>query len=94
MIKVDCSKDEIIFSGHSIPEICAAVSSVMYTSVNILLRYDENCYDYCDNFDEDYVRISIKHHDYIVDMVIENMIEMLEDIVDDNNEDKLEVVRS
>ena len=89
MIKIDIDKDIITFNGHSMPDICAAVSSVMYTSVNAILKYDENSIDYNDKNDK--VIIKIIKHDKIIDMLIINMIDMLNDIHSDYGDDYLQI---
>lgn len=92
MIKITKSSDVIFFKGHTIPDVCAAVSSIMYTSVNMLLKYDKNCFMYKDNAEEDFVVISIYRHDNIIDMIIDNMFDMLTDLQEDDNEDKIEII--
>ena len=49
MIKIKREKDIVTITGHAIPTICAAISSSMYTSINAILKYDENCIDYIDD---------------------------------------------
>lgn len=89
MININREKDVITFHGHTIPVVCSAVSSVMYASVNMLDKYDKNCLLFEDNRDEDYVKITLLKHDDIIDLVINNMFDMINDIIDDSNDDKI-----
>lgn len=92
MIKITKSSDTVFFKGHTIPDVCAAVSSIMYTSVNLLNKYDSECFLFKDNTKEDFVVISIYRHDNFIDMIIDNMFDMLNDLYEDNNEDKIEII--
>lgn len=92
MIRITKSSDIIFLKGHTLPDICAAVSSIMYTSANMLLKYDKDCFLFKDNTKEDFVVISIYRHDNIIDMIIDNMFDMLNDLREDNNEDKIEII--
>lgn len=87
MIRITKKNDQITFTGHTIPDICAAVSSVMYTTANALLKYKNDCINYTD--DEDTVTITINYHDEIIDMLIDNMFDMFNDIKEDGNIDKI-----
>lgn len=89
MIKIDIDKNKIKFIGHSLPDICAAVSSVMYTSVNAILKYDKDSIDYKDENDE--VIITIIKHDKIIDLLINNMIDMLNDIHSDFGDNYIQI---
>lgn len=89
MIKIDIDKNKIKFIGHSLPDICAAVSSVMYTSVNAILKYDKYSIDYKDENDE--VIITIIKHDKIIDLLINNMIDMLNDIHSDFGDNYIQI---
>ena len=89
MIKIDIDKNIIIFNGHSLPDICAAVSSVMYTTMNAILKYDETSVEYKD--ENDIVTIKIIKHDKIVDLLIINMIDMLNDIHSDYGDNYVQI---
>ena len=98
MIKITQIGDNIVFQGHTLPDICAATSSIMYTTVNAMKKYEDmrnrgDMFSYKDNLDADYVEIKIIEHDVFIDLLIENMFDMLNDLKDDNNEDKLDIVR-
>lgn len=94
MIKIEYNDNVVTFKGHTTPDICAAVSSVMYTSVNLLDKYDNDCFLFKDYEQEDFVLISIYRHDNFIDMIINNMFDMLNDLIEDGNEDKIELKRS
>ncbi len=80
MIKVIKKGDSITITGHSQPDVCASISSVMYTSVNMLAKYDKDCVVFEDNNELDFVAIDIKKHDEVIDLVVDNMMSMFEDI--------------
>lgn len=80
MIRVVRDGNKIKISGHSVPDICAAISSIMYTSVNALLEYNKDCISY--NDDGDSVKITILEHDDIIDMIVNNMFNMFKDVDD------------
>lgn len=82
MIEISKNKDRILVSGHSEHDICAAISSIMYTGVNFLDRYDNECIDFEDNTKEDYVMIRINKHDDTIDMIIDTMMDMFKDVID------------
>ena len=83
MIKITKENDVIKITGHAIPTICAAISSSMYTSVNAMLKYDETCIDYIDDEELDMVTITIKKHDRIIDLLVDNMFKSFKDIRED-----------
>ena len=89
MIKININKNIITFKGHSLPGICAAVSSVMYTTMNAILKYDETSVEYKD--ENDIVTIKIIKHDKIVELLIINMIDMLNDIHSDYGDDYVQI---
>ena len=89
MIKINISgkNDKIEILGHALYDdygkdiVCAGVSSVVITTINAILTFDENyiCYSsYKDKF-----MIEIKNHNEIVDNLINNMIDMLKNIEND-----------
>lgn len=95
MVKIIFNGNKITFEGHTYPDICAAVSSIMYTTANLLDKYSsivkENVLKFTDNVYDDYVEMTILYTDDIVDMVVNNMKHMIEDLIEDNNEDKIEL---
>ena len=90
MIKVTVLEDSVEIQGHALPDVCAAVSSVMYTTINILARIDEKCVTFKDYLEseekEDKVVIKLLKHDHIIDIIYDNMINMFEDIESAHND--------
>ena len=77
MIKIKFEENLITITGHANYSdgndiVCASVSSIMYTTVNALLRLDENSIKYTDNKDK--VTIEILKHNEIIDTLIINMM--------------------
>ena len=86
MIKVSINKENnivnnITIKGHANFDdygkdiVCASVSSIVITSINAILRIDENSIDYQE--EEGLVIINIKKHTNIIDILIDNMIDLL-----------------
>ena len=81
MIKVFRSNDEIKLTGHSDYDtlgkdiVCSAVSSIMITTVNAILKFDERAISYRRYSDESQIKINKK--DKITLLLIDNMMEML-----------------
>ena len=73
------------------PDICAAISSIMYTSVNALLKYDTDCIDYKD--ENDIINIKILKHDDIIDLLIDNMFNMFNDVYTDYGDNYIQIKR-
>ena len=84
MIKVVINKDNIKISGHAgygvsgTDIVCASVSSIVITSLNAIIRIDENAISY--KQDEGFIEVDIKKHEKTVDILIDNMISMLEEL--------------
>jgi uncharacterized protein YsxB (DUF464 family) len=84
MIKIIINKDNIKISGHAgygvkgTDIVCASVSSIVITSLNAIIRIDENAIDY--KQDEGFIEVNIKKHEKTVDILIDNMISMLEEL--------------
>ena len=82
MIKIDYKENLITISGHANYSngndiVCASVSSIMYTTVNALLRLDESSIKYTDNKDK--VTIEILKHNETIDTLKANS-ELTEDM--------------
>ena len=86
MIKVSINKENnivnnITIKGHANFDdygkdiVCASVSSIVITSINAILRIDENSIDYQE--EEGLVIIDIKKHTNVIDILIDNMIDLL-----------------
>ena len=87
MIKINIKKDEITIKGHSgyaeegADIVCASVSSIAITTVNSLLRIDEDCIEYEEK--DGYLNIKIKKHNEVIDKLIDNMIDLLKELEKD-----------
>ena len=75
MIKVSIKKEDNIVKnvkveGHAgygvkgTDIVCASVSSIVITSLNAIIKIDENSIDY--KQDEGFIEVSIKKHDIIL----------------------------
>lgn len=90
MIKIVIDKDNIKISGHAgygvkgNDIVCASVSSIVITSLNAIIRMDENAISY--KKDEGFIEVNILKHEKNIDILIENMISMLEELENDYKE--------
>jgi uncharacterized protein YsxB (DUF464 family) len=85
MITIEKKEDIITFKGHSQPDICASVSSIMYTTVNALNKFDEKILSYTDDKEHDVVVIRINFYNELVDLLLNNMFDMLKDLQEQAN---------
>lgn len=90
--------NKITISGHSGYDeygkdiVCAAVSSIVITSVNGILSIDSDSLGYINR--DGYIEISIKKHSEVIDILIQNMINLLKELKRDYNKYiKIEEVR-
>ena len=83
MVKINLKGNpikEIIIKGHAGYEesgkdiVCAALSSIVITSVNAIVRIDNEALAY-ENMNG--MKIEILKHDNIIDKLIENLIDLL-----------------
>ena len=79
MIKITVNSNLITISGHANYSntediVCASVSSIMYTTVNAILRFDSSAITYLD--DRDKVEIKINNHNETTTTLIENMLSL------------------
>ena len=87
MIKININKDEITIKGHSgyaeegSDIVCASVSSIAITTVNSLLRIDEDCIEYIEK--DGYLNIKIKKHNETIDKLINNMVNLFKELEED-----------
>lgn len=58
--------------------VCAAVSSIVITSINAMLRYDST--SVCYEEDDGQVELVILKHDVVVDLLLANMIDLLKEL--------------
>ena len=83
MIKVNIKEKQIIIKGHANYDelgkdiVCASVSSMVITTVNAILRVDNEAIKYSD---DNGVIIDIIKSDEIINKLINNMIDLLEEL--------------
>ena len=84
MIKVKINKNNIEISGHSMYDeagkdiVCASVSSIVITSVNAIMRFDDKAISYEEK--DGYIKINILKETKEQKLIILNMIELLEEL--------------
>ena len=92
MIKISIKKEEnnifeVQISGHANYEeagkdiVCASVSSIVATSVNAIIRINEESINYEEK--DGFVKIEVKKQDPITNKLLENMIELLNELAND-----------
>ena len=83
MIKISIKEKQIIIKGHANYDelgkdiVCASVSSMVITTVNAILKIDNEAIKYSDNKG---VTIDIIKDDEIVNKLINNLIDLLEEL--------------
>lgn len=83
MIKVSIKQKQIIIKGHANYDelgkdiVCASVSSMVITTINAILRIDNDAIKYSDN---NGVTIDIIKDDEITNKLINNLIDLLEEL--------------
>ena len=84
MIKVNITKNQIKITGHAMYDdygkdiVCASVSSIVITSVNLALRLNKQSLNYKEA--EGLLVTDILSHDLVTDTIILNMIELLKEL--------------
>lgn len=89
MIKINVIKENnlikhINISGHSgyaekgKDIVCASVSSIVTTTVNSILRIDEDCLSYEEA--DGLLQIEVLKHDNNIDILIDNMLDLLKEL--------------
>ncbi len=84
MTKIKISKDHIEIKGHAMFDdygndiVCAAVSSIVITSINGILSIDKDSIKY--NQDDGLIEIDVLKHTKEVDALISNMINLLKEL--------------
>lgn len=89
MIKITVQKEKedirtILISGHSGYDVvgkdivCASVSSIATTTVNAILKIDENALEY--EQAEGFLKMTVLKHNEISALLIANMLELLEQL--------------
>lgn len=83
MIKVTIHSNKVSITGHALYDdygkdiVCASVSSIVITTINAILRIDDEAINYSE---KNGVIIDILKHDVVVDKLIENLIDLLENL--------------
>ena len=88
MIKITIQKEsgqlkKIQIHGHAMYDtygkdiVCAAVSSILTTTVNAILRFDENAIHYDDEKD---FRLEVQKQDTITSKLLDNMIDLWKEL--------------
>jgi len=84
MTKVIIDGDHISVKGHAMFDyhgkdiVCAAISSIVITSVNGILKIDESALE-CKH-DSGLIEIFVKKHDKVTCALIQNMIDLLKEL--------------
>ena len=84
MIKVNIKNNIIIITGHAEYDdfgkdiVCASVSSIVITSINLCLRFNKESIKYKE--EKDKLTIEILSNDDNITLTIENMLMMLEEL--------------
>ncbi len=87
MIKIAIKSTNVVIKGHAEYEdrgkdiVCASVSSIVTTSINAILRFDNDAIDY--ESKEGLVKIDILKEDETTRKLIDNMIALLEELASD-----------
>ena len=83
MIKISIKEKQIIIKGHANYDelgkdiVCASVSSMVITTINAILRIDNDAIKYSD---DNGVIIDIIKDDEITNKLINNLIDLLEEL--------------
>ena len=85
MIKVEVTKDRISILGHALYDdygkdiVCAAVSSIVMTSVESIAAFDESAVNVKEL--DNKVVLTITKHDNITNTLINTMLNLLNELV-------------
>lgn len=80
--------DHILIKGHANYDVsgkdivCASVSSIVITTVNALLKFDEKSISYSQNDD---LEVCVLKHTKGIDLLMNNMISLLEELTNQYN---------
>jgi len=83
IIKKDDQINKITINGHAEYAkygkdiVCAAVSSIVITTINAIIRIDEEVLEYKES---DNLEITILKHTEVTDILITNMLELLTEL--------------
>ena len=84
MIRIEVSPKDITFLGHAMYDdygkdiVCAAVSSVLTTSVEIIAAFDNEAIDIVNS--KDSVKVVLNRHDDTTNKIIKTMINLLQEL--------------
>lgn len=87
MIKIEVLPKQIIIKGHAMYDdygkdiVCASVSSILITTANACLSFDQEAISY--EQEKDKFVLSIKKQSEITNKLIENMIRLLKELAND-----------
>lgn len=89
-IKVDYNNNyikEVKVTGHAGYDehgkdiVCASVSSIVITSINLILKMDDKAI--CVKQEEGLIELNVLKEEQTINMVLENMISMLKELAND-----------
>ena len=75
--------DELLITGHANYDdsgkdiVCASVSSILITTVNAIIRIDNNSIDYKE---DDGVCVTILKHTKTIDILLDNLVALLQEL--------------
>ena len=84
MIKIVVEDNHITVKGHAgygikgTDIVCASVSSIVITSLNAIIKIDNEAINFTQS--EGFIEVIINKHDKYIDIILENMISMLEEL--------------
>lgn len=84
MIKVNINKNHIEIKGHAMYDdmgkdiVCAAVSTIVITTINAIIRFDKEAIKYEEK--DGYISIDVLKDTNITNTLILNMIELLKEL--------------
>ncbi len=78
LIKEITVKGHANFADYGNDIVCAATSSTVITSINAMLRLDNNCLEYEES--DGFVKIKILKNDKVTNTLVKNMIELLKEL--------------
>ncbi|HHW69045.1 MAG TPA: ribosomal-processing cysteine protease Prp [Tenericutes bacterium] len=84
MIKINVKKDNITIKGHAgyseqgFDIVCASVSTLAISTINAIIRFDENAIKYEEK--DGYLKIDILKHTKETAVLLENMVDLLKEL--------------
>ncbi len=87
MLTIIKKQDKVIFKGHAgfadfgKDIVCASASSIMYTTVNALKRFDSECIDL--QINKEGAIVKILKNNSLSKTLIDNMMDLLKDLEGD-----------